>query len=78
MTSKKCRRKVINDRDMETPYLLIKGFYHFFYAVANFDVFASVLHSSFFLALLLILNMIPTYRQLMTVEVPPLLMSGSG
>ena len=27
MTSKKCRRKVINDRDMETPYLLIKGFY---------------------------------------------------
>lgn len=27
MTSKKCRRKVINDKDMETPYLLIKGFY---------------------------------------------------
>ena len=27
MTIKKCRRKVINDRDMETPYLLIKGFY---------------------------------------------------
>lgn len=26
MTSKKCRRKVINDRDMETPYLLIKDF----------------------------------------------------
>lgn len=24
MTIKKCRRKVINDRDMETPYLLIK------------------------------------------------------
>lgn len=27
MTIKKCRRKVINDRDMENPYLLIKGFY---------------------------------------------------
>lgn len=50
----------------------------FFYADASFAPSASSVMSSFFLAVLLMLRMIPTYRQLMTVDVPPLLINGRG